>query len=272
MWTPAARAQLARDERPYATSLTDGEWSLIAPFLPPPARTGRPRRWPMRLIMDAILYVLRAGGAWRLLPHDFPPPGTVYRWFTRLARSGIFERLAHALTMLDRERTGREASPTAVVIDAQSVRSGGVGVAGARGYDAAKKVVGRKRHAIVDTDGRLLLNTASTASVHDSHGAVALLPASRRPWPFIERCFADKAYAGRRVAEASSVTVELVGAAPNQRGFAVQPRRWVIERTFAWIGRCRRLARDHEATVSSGVAFMTLAAAMILVRRLAREL
>ena len=108
--------------------------------------------------------------------------------------------------------------------------------------------------------------------MHDSHGAVALLPASRRPWPFIQRCFADKAYAGKRVAAASPITVELVGAAPNQRGFAVQPRRWVVERTFAWIGRCRRLACDHEATVSSGVAFTTLAAAMILVRRLAREL
>ena len=272
MWTPAARAQLVRDDRPYATSLTDTEWSLIAPFLPPPARTGRPRRWPMRSIVDAILYVLRAGGAWHLLPRDFPPWGTVYRWFSRLARSGTFERLAHALTMLDRERAGREASPTAVVIDAQSVRSGGVGMAGQRGYDAAKKVVGRKRHAMVDTDGRLLLNTASIASVHDSHGAVALLPASRRPWPFVERCFADKAYAGRRVAKASPITVELVGAAPNQKGFVIQPRRWVIERTFAWIGRCRRLARDHEATLSSGLAFTTLAAAMILVRRLARGL
>ena len=272
MWTPAARAQLARDERLYATSLTDAEWSLIASFLPPPARTGRPRRWPMRSIMDAVLYVLRAGGAWRLLPKDFPPWGTVYRWFVRLARSGTFERLAHALTMLDRKRAGRAPSPSAVVIDAQSVRSGGVGVAGTRGYDAAKKVVGRKRHAMVDTDGRLLLNTASVASVHDSHGAVALLPASRRPWPFIQRCFADKAYAGKRVAVASPITVELVGAPPGQRGFAVQPRRWVVERTFAWIGRCRRLARDHEATVSSGVAFTTLAAAMVLVRRIARGL
>ena len=272
MWTPAARTQLARDARPYATSLTDREWALVAPFLPPPARTGRPRKWPMRLIVDAILYALRAGGAWHLLPREFPPWGTVYRWFSRLAHTGMFERLAHALTVLDRERAGREASPTAAVIDAQCVRSGGVGVAGQRAYDAAKKVVGRKRHAMVDTDGRLLIVTASTAGVHDSHGAVALLPASRRLWPFIERCFADKAYAGRRVANASPITVELVGAAPGQRGFAVQPRRWVIERTFAWIGRCRRLARDHEATVSSGVAFTTLAAAMILVRRLANAL
>lgn len=272
MWTPAARAQLARDARPYATNLTDAEWVLVAPFLPSPAKTGRPRKWPMRSIVDAILYVLRAGGAWHLLPRDFPPWGTVYRWFARLARTGTFERLAHALTMLDRERAGRGASPTAIVIDAQSVRSGGVGVAGARGYDAAKKVVGRKRHATVDTDGRLLMNTASTAGIHDSHGGVALLGMAHRFWPFVERCFADKAYAGKRVATASPITVELVGAAPDQRGFAVQPRRWVIERTFAWIGRCRRLARDHEATVSSSTAFTTLAGAMILLRRIAREL
>jgi putative transposase len=226
----------------------------------------------MRSIMDAILYVLRAGGAWHLLPREFPPWGTVYRWFACLARAGTFERLAYVLTMLDRERAGRDASPTAAVIDAQSVRSGGVGVAGARGYDAAKKVVGRKRHIMVDTGGRLMMTTGSSAGVHDSHGGTALLPASRHPWPFLERCFADKAYAGERVAKASPITVEVIGAAPGQRGFAVQPRRWVVERTFAWIGRCRRLARDHEATISSGVAFTTLAAAMILVRRIARGL
>lgn len=125
MRTPAACAQLACYARPYATSLTDFEWALVAPFLPPPARTGRSRKWLMRLIVDAILYALRAGGAWHLLPREFPPWRTVYRWFSRLTRTGMFERLAHALTMLDRERAGREASPTAAVIDAQCVRAFG---------------------------------------------------------------------------------------------------------------------------------------------------
>jgi putative transposase len=149
---------------------------------------------------------------------------------------------------------------------------GGVGVKGGRGYDAAEKVTGRKRHALADTDGRLLLAAASPASLHDSRGGAALLAMSRRPWPFLARCFSDRAYAGSHVAQASPVAVTIVGGAPGRKGFAVQPRRWVVERSFAWFGRCRRLARDHEATVSSAVAFFTLAAAMVLVRRLVRPL
>jgi transposase len=135
----------------------------------------------MRLMVDAILYVLRTGCAWAHLPRDFPPPGIAHRWFLRLSRSGTFEQLAHALTVADRERVGREASPTAAVLDAQSARSGGVGVRGVRGYDAEKKVTGRKRHALVDTDGRLLLAAVSPASLHDRRGGAALLAMSRRP-------------------------------------------------------------------------------------------
>lgn len=206
----------------------------------------------------------------RHLPREFPPWSTVLRWFLRLSRAGAFERLAHALVLADRERVGRGASPTAAVVDAQAARSGGVGVAGERGYDPARHVVGRKRHLLTDTDGRLLLAGVSPASLHDSHGGVALPRASRRPWPFLARCFADRAYAGERVATATPVAVTIVGAAEGQRGFAVHPRRWVIERTFGRLGRCRRLARDHEATPSSALAFVVLAAAMLLVRRLAR--
>ena len=224
----------------------------------------------MRTFPHEILYVLRPAGAWRHLPRDFPPWPTTLRWFLRLSREGAFERIAHALAVADRERSGRAASPTAAVVDAQAARSGGVGVAGARGHDTAKRVVGRKRHALVDTDGRPLLAAVSPASLHDSHGRIALLRTSRQPWPFLSLCYADRAYAGPRVADATPVTVRLVGSPPGQRGFAVQPRRWVIERTFEWTGRCRRLARDHEATPSSAVAFFTLAAAMVPVRRLAR--
>lgn len=272
MWTPAARVELARDSQPYATCLTDAEWALAAPLLPSPATTGRPRRWSLRAVLDAILYVLRTGCAWRHLPHEFPPWSTAHRWFLGLARAGVFERLVHALTLADRERVGRAASPTGAVLDAQAARSGGVGVAGRRGYDPARRVVGRKRHALTDTDGRLLLATVSTADRHDSRGGAALLRASRRPWPFLARCFADQAYRGERVGRATTVIVEIVVPKQGQKGFAVQPRRWVIERTFGWLGRCRRLARDHEATPSSAIAFFVLAAAMILVRRLAKPL
>lgn len=272
MWTPTARAELARESLPYATCLSDAEWALVAPILPAPAAAGRPRRWPMRLIFDGILYVLRTGCAWRHLPHDFPPWGTVHRWFLRLSQAGVFERLAHALTMADRERVGREASPTGCILDAQAARSGGVGVAGERGYDPARRVVGRKRHALTDTDGRLLVAAVSPANLHDSHGGVALLRASRGLWPFLAHCFADRAYQGQRVGSATAITVEIVVPKEDQKGFAVQPRRWVIERTFGWIARCRRMARDYEATPSSALAFFVLAAAMILVRRLAKAL
>lgn len=270
MWTPTARAELARETLPYATCLTDAEWAVVAPLLPDPAALGRRRRWPMRLVLDAILYVLRTGSAWRHLPLDFPPWPTIHRWFLRLSRAGVFERLAHALTMADRERAGREASPTGSLLDAQAARSGGVGVAGERGYDPARRVVGRKRHALTDTDGRLLVAAISSADRHDSRGGAALLRASRRLWPFLAHCFADRAYQGERVGAATAIVVEIVVPAEGQKGFAVQPRRWVIERTFGWIARCRRLARDHEATASSALAFFVLAVAMILVRRLAK--
>jgi transposase len=163
----------------------------------------------------------------------------------------------------------RGASPTAGVVGAQAARSGGVGVAGRRGHDAAKRVVGRKPYALVDMDGRLLLAPVSPADVHDSHGGIALLQVSCRPWPFVALRYADGAYAGRCVAASTPITVEIVRPAPGQRGFAVQPRRWVIERKFGWAGRCRRLPRDHEATPSSAVAFFVLAAAAVLLKRLA---
>jgi putative transposase len=250
--------------------LTDAEWQIAQAFLPRPAPCGGLRRWPKQALPDGALYVLRTGCASRHLPRDFPPWQTVLRWFLRLARGGAFERMAHALTMADREQVGRGTSPSAAAVDAQAVRSGSVGVAGRRGYDAARRVVGRKWHALVDTDGRLLLAAVSPADLHDSHGGVALLRISHRAWPFIALCYADRASAGVWVAQAAPVRVELVGPKPGQRGFAV-PRRWVIERTFACTGRCRRLARDHEATPSSAIAFV-LAAATILLGRLAKAL
>lgn len=160
-------------------------WALVAPLLPEPAATGRPRRWPSRALLDAILYVLRTGYAWRHLPHAFPPWSTAHRWFLELARAGVFERLVHCLAPANRERVGRAASPTGAVLDAQAARSGGVGVAGRRGYDPARRIVGRKRRALTDTDDRQLLAIVSAADRHDSRGGAALLRASRRPWPFL---------------------------------------------------------------------------------------
>ena len=165
MWTPTTRRQHSREHLRYGSDLTDAEWAIIAPFLPPPAHTGRPRQWPMREIMNAIFYVLRGGIAWRLLPTDFPPMTTVYGWFLRFRRERLFETINHHLVMIDRERSGRQASPSAAVIDSQSVKAP---QAATRGYDAGKKIVGRKRHIAVDTDGRLLMVNLTSADISDA--------------------------------------------------------------------------------------------------------
>jgi transposase len=268
MWTPTARQRYSRTGLRYASDLTDAEWALIAPLLPAACGRGRPRSWPLRAILDAIFYVLRGGIAWRLVPTDFPPWQTVYRWFATWRDAGLFATINHALVMADRERAGRAASPTAAVMDSQSVRTSESG--GPRGYDAAKKVKGRKRHALVDTGGRALLLQVHAADVQDRDGAVPLLRASRGLFPWIERVFADAGYAADRVAAATRIVVEIVRKHPDQVGFAVHPRRRVVERFFAWLGRNRRLAKDVEATLASATAFLYAASVMLLIRRLAR--
>lgn len=269
MWTPITRAQHSREGLRYSSDLTDKEWAILEPLMPPPRRTGRRRTWPWRRILEAIFYILRGGISWRLLPKCFPPRQTVWRWFATWRDNGLFEIINHHLLMQDRQRAGREASPSAAVIDSQSVKTTEAG--GPRGYDAGKKVNGRKRHALVDTDGRALVLQVHAASVQDRDGAIPLLRASRPLFPFIEHAFADSAYAAERVAQATRITIEIVRKAPDQVGFVVHPRRWVVERFFAWLGRNRRLAKDFEATIASATAFLYAASVLLLTRRLARS-
>lgn len=245
--------------------ISEAVWAAIEEMLPVRAATGRPRRWSLRLLLEAMLHLLRTGCQWRALPPGFPPYSTVQRHFYAWRDAGLFERINHRLVMLDRQHAGREASPPAAVVDAQSVKTSETG--GTKGYDGGKKLVGLKRHILVDTHGRLLPAAISAADVHDSRAAVPLLRASRRPWPFIERVFADAAYRGERGANATSIRVTIVTGPSNQRGFIVQKRRWVVERTFAWIDRNRRLAKDYERSASTALAFVFLAAARILMTR-----
>lgn len=197
------------------------------------------------------------------MPSDFPPWQTGYRWFAAFRDGSVFEKINHALAMADRERVGRDASPSAAIIDSQSVKTTEAG--GPRGYDAGKKINGRKRHALVDTDGRALLVEPHPANIQDRDGGGPLFQVSRPLFPFIKHVWADGGCNHERVKEATNILVEIVRKQPDQIGFVVLPRRWVIERFFAWINRNRRLAEDFEATIRSAAAFLYAAAAMLLI-------
>jgi transposase len=203
MWTRKTRAEHDRDELCYPSDLTDADWQILAPLLPPPAETGRHRSWRRT---DERALPCAAGCPWRMRPAHFPPHQTAYRWFTRFCDDGTGGNLNHHLVMLDRERVGREASPSAAVIDSQSVKTTEAG--GARGYNAGKKINGRKRQAMIDTAGRGLMLQVHAASVPDRDGAIPLR-ASRPLFPFIERVFADSAYAERE-ANGTRIIVEIV--------------------------------------------------------------
>jgi len=234
MWNKEHRArQVAFDGRRYSTDLSDSEWQVIRSLLPPTSPRGRRPGIDLREVLNAIRYLARAGCGWRMPPVRFGPWQTVYWWFRRLMRRFLFTTLHNIALMLDRERAGREASPTAGVLDSQTVKSPHAVKGG--GYDAAKRTTGRKRHIAVDTDGRLLMVNLTAADMQDAAGAEPIVKAIRKRWPWLKHLFADGAYdRGRLMSTAAyhDFVIEVVRKLANQQGFQVLPRRWVVERTF----------------------------------------
>jgi putative transposase len=252
----------------YTHDLTDTQWNLIEYCFPPPAKTGRPRKHSYRELLNGCLYLVRTSCQWRNLPKDLPPWGTVYHYFRQWTNTGLLERIHTHLREHIRLLEGRKREPTAGSIDSQSVK--GSETCGERGYDAGKKINGRKRHIVVDTLGLLLMVLVLPANVQDRDGARQLLTRVLALYGTLRCLWADAGYAGRLVlwvAGISRCVLQIVRRLAGEPGFKVLPRRWVVERTFGWLGRYRRLSRDYERRAKVAEAMVYLAMSRLMLAR-----
>jgi transposase len=257
--------------RGYPSDLTDEQWAVIEGLVPPVRSGGRPEKHPKRAVVNAIFYVVRTGCSWRQLPHDFPPWQTVFWYFKKWRADGTVDRLHDALRNRVRDGAGRDPMASAAIVDAQSVKGADTVGAASRGFDAGKKVNGRKRHIVVDTMGLLLAVIITTASVQDRDGARAVLERLRFTMPSVVHIWADGGYAGKLIVwarERLRIGVEIVSKPLGIKTFKVLPRRWVVERTFAWIVRCRRLTHDYERLPEHSDAMIKWAMIGLMIRRI----